>query len=78
MTNLLLYLQTVESFLYIDLNLSSLSGDSSSTDTLGAYASALAVIMSRTAKERKDIPHLKNKIEKEGIRLYRPAMFSKK
>jgi hypothetical protein len=74
-TNLLLYLQTIESFLYIYLNNSfSISGDE--IDTLGPYASAFGVIMSRTAKERKDIPVLKNKIEKEGICLYRAAHFT--
>ena len=75
-TNLLLYMQTIESFLYINLNHSSISGDFSETDALGAYASAFGVIMSRTAKERKDIPELKNKIEKEGICLFRAASFT--
>ena len=58
--------------MFVELNKGSKEGDTSKIDTLGPYAKAFGVIINMAAKNRTDIDaDLKNKIEKEGILLYR-------
>ena len=61
-----------DNFLFVELNKGSKEGDTSKIDTLGPYAMAFGVIIVGAARNRTDIDlDLKNKIEKEGILLYR-------
>ena len=61
-----------DNFLFVELNKGSKEGDAGKIDTLGPYARAFGRIIYRAARNRTDIDaDLKNKIEKEGILLYR-------
>ena len=62
-TNMLLYLYTLDNMLFQELNKGSREGDKAKIDTLGPYAAALAKIFAGAAIERTDISELKNRIE---------------
>ena len=58
--------------MFVELNKGSKEGDAGKIDTLGPYATAFGFIINAAARNRTDIDaDLKNKIEKEGILLYR-------
>lgn len=73
---MLLYLYTLDNFLFIELNKGSREGDMGKIDTLGPYAAALGrIFFGNAALKRTDIPDLKYKLEVEGIILYRAGGF---
>ena len=53
------------------MNLGSREGDTAKIDTLGPFAAVFGYIIMGTAKKREDITDLKQKIEVEGVELWR-------
>ena len=78
MTQLLLYLYTIDSWLAFEINSGSREGDSSKVDTLGPFAYAFGAIIDSACRFRKDISDLKETIENKGIKLYRGTGLTKK
>ena len=76
-SQLCLYLYTLDTWLFQELNKGSREGDTAKIDTLGPYAAALKQIVIGAAKRRTDIPELKNKLEVEGCELFRAGGFKK-
>lgn len=77
MTILILYLYTLDNFLFLELNKGSREGDQSKIETLGPYAAVFGSIIRSAPRHRTDIPDLKNKLEVEGTDLYRGAGIKK-
>ena len=71
MTELLLYLYSLDVWLFRQINSGSREGDQSKVDTLGPYAKAFGNIVANTAKYRKDIAATKKLLEETGSTLYR-------
>ena len=70
--SLLTYLYTLDLFLFQELNKGSKEGDMAKVDTLGPYAAAFGEVITYAAMKRTDLDtNLKQKIEKDGILLYR-------
>ena len=75
MTQLYLYLYTLDTWLFQELNKGSREGDTTKIDTLGPYAFALMKIIKNAANNRTDITELKKKLEIEGVELFRAGGF---
>merc|ERR1712070_205965 len=65
----ILWLYTLDAFLFADLNEGSKEGDMAMIDTLGAFAAVFGTIINYSARNRTDIPKLKEKLEVTGARV---------
>ena len=66
-----LYLYTIDSWLFSQVNSGSREGDQAKVDTLGPFAYAFGIIISYAAMERDDIDKMKDLLENKGTTLYR-------
>ena len=77
-TQLFLYLFTIDSLLNFELNSGLREGDLSKIDTLGPFAMVFGQIMAEASNRRTDIPEIKELLEKKGTKLYRGTGLTKK
>ena len=73
----MLYLYTIDSWLFSVLNSGSKEGDQAKMETLGPYAYAFGGIIECAAKRRTDIPAMKKLLEETGTKLYRGTGLTK-
>ena len=71
MTELLLYLYSLDVWLFRQINSGSREGDQSKVDSLGPFAMAFGTIIDGAALNRKDIAATKKLLEDTGTTLYR-------
>ena len=76
--DLCLYLYTCDEWLFKEINTGSREGDQSKVDTLGPYAQAFGMILSKAAMHRNDIDAMKKLLAETGTKLYRGTGLSEK
>ena len=75
---MILYLYTIDSWLFSQLNSGSKEGDKAKMETLGPYAYVFGMIINGAAQSRTDIPEMKTLLEEKGTKLYRGTGLTKK
>jgi len=77
-SQMLLYLYSLDSWLFSQLNSGSREGDQAKVDTLGPYAYAFGYVIAGAASSREDIPEMRKLLEVTGTTLYRGTGLTKK